>query len=114
MKTIALTLLIAALTIDAQTLPQMTVPKVKHKKTQQVVEEEEITHSCPAGYEAHYVDVRQGFDFDYYLNNPGLPFQSEFSENVPAYTLCFSKEFMDEVRKNPDLKSHRPSPPRAI
>ena len=109
-------LALAASTVFAQTAsaPDMAFPKVETKTEHQTQTYTTITHSCPAGYEAHYVDVNKGFDYDYYVQNPGLQGWSEFSENVPMFTICFSKEFMDKVRKNKDLLSTRPAPPKGV
>jgi hypothetical protein len=92
---------------------QMVAPKVDkqtHTTTQTSVE---VTRSCPAGYEGHFVDTRTGFGWEYWNGGTGFGyFIGEYGE--PGYTICFSKEFMDGVRKNPDLLTNRPMPPRPV
>ena len=95
------------------TAPDMTVPKVERKTTQRTVQDEEVIRTCPAGYEGHFVDIQEGFDWRYWNGATALIGPIEFGEHgIPGYTICFSKKFMDEIRKNKDLVAPRPVPPR--
>jgi hypothetical protein len=108
MKLIALVMLLVA---AQATAPEMTVPKIEHKTIQRTVQDEEITVTCPEGYEGHFVDHETGFDWQQGYFNGGTSFNlgPEW-----GYTICFSKKFMDEIRKNQELLRPRPSPPRPI
>lgn len=90
---------------------QMVAPKVEHKKRTETQTYDDVTRSCPVGYEGHFVDTRTGFDYAYWVGGTQL-FWSGNTE--PGYTVCFKKEFMDEIRKNPELLAPRPAQPRAI
>jgi len=90
---------------------QMVAPKVEHKKRTETQVYDEVTRSCPAGYEGHFVDTQTGFDYVYWLGNLQW---SVSTGGIPGYTICFKKEFMDEIRKNPELLVARPAPPRPI
>ena|SRR6266550_9354357 len=89
---------------------QMVAPKVEHKKRTETQVYDEVTRSCPAGYEGHFVDTQTGFGYEYW--NSGAWVGN--GPSVPGYTVCFKKEFMDEIRKNPELLTARPAPPRPI
>src|SRR6266550_1431749 len=89
---------------------QMVAPKVERKTRTETQVYEQVTRSCPAGYEGHFVDTQTGFGDEYWVTNgSGLVLESS-----PGYTVCFKREFMDEIRKNPDLLARRPAPPRPI
>ena len=92
---------------------QMVAPKVEHKKRTETQTYDEVIRSCPAGYEGHFVDVQEGFDFGRWVT--GATFSGGFTlGEPPGYTICFKKEFMDEIRKNPELLAPRPAPPRGV
>ena len=99
-------------------LPQsdMTVPVVEHHPSSYTTTTDSITHKCPEGYEGHYVDIQPGFDFDYWgFGGYSQVYGSNlYSPGPSAYTICFKKEFMDKIRKNPELQSNRPAPPRPV
>jgi len=93
--------------------PSITVPKVDKKIEKQVQEYTTVTRTCPAGYEGHFVDPDVGFDgltTNGELFNSGSGYYTFGSESggPPMYTMCFKKEFMDLVRKNPDLIATKP------
>ena len=95
--------------------PVMVQPHVTHRDEAQTTHYDIVTHTCPEGYEGHYVDQRPGFESDYWLSLGGegwIPFNTFSSD--PAFTVCFEKKFMDELRKNPDMKAMRPQPPRGV
>jgi hypothetical protein len=82
---------------------QMVAPKVEktpHTETQTYIT---VTRSCPAGYEGHFVDVEPDFDAKF----PSVSLYGGEFMGAPGYTVCFKKEFMDEIRKNPDLLTNR-------
>jgi hypothetical protein len=89
---------------------QMVAPKIEHKKRTEMQTYDEVTRSCPQGYEAHFVDTREGFDWTYWNGGEGF----YWGESIPGYTVCFKKEFMDEIRKNPELLVPRPARPRPV
>lgn len=86
-------------------LPQseMVAPTVEHHKETQTTVNDYVTRSCPAGYEGHFVVIAPGFDAQFPSIGTNL-FGSEM-----FYTVCFKKELMDGVRKNPDLAAMRPT-----
>jgi hypothetical protein len=88
---------------------QMTVPKVTHEKHETTQTYTTTKMECPAGYEGHFVDQYAGFESHFEM---GVATWGQ--EGAPAFALCFKKDFMDGVRKNPDLSTYRPSPPRAV
>jgi len=91
---------------------EMTLPKVTHTKHSDTIITTVTTHTCPPGYEGHYVDPIVGFDEDYQLHE-GITWGEGVQDiGTVSYTVCFLKSFMDEVRKNPDMSSHKPLPPR--
>jgi hypothetical protein len=98
------------------TQQQMVAPKVEHKKHEQTTTYDEVIRSCPDGYEGHFVDFNSGFDYSYWMSTGNLTMSTwSFSElGPPGYTICFKKEFMDEIRKNPDLLIARPAPPKGV
>jgi hypothetical protein len=91
---------------------QMVAPKVERKKRTETQVYEEVTRSCPAGYEGHFVDTRTGFGPEYWWGEQGF-FISAYGGEL-GYTVCFKKEFMDEIRKNPELIAERPLPPKPV
>ena len=93
----------------------MTVPKVEHHQRQQTQTYDEITRSCPAGYEGHFVDTEVGFDSSdrFWTGSSTFSTYPSYS-GEPGYTICFDTKFMDGVRKNPELLIARPQPPRPI
>jgi hypothetical protein len=99
---------------------QMVAPKVEHKKHEETTTYDEVIRSCPAGYEGHFVDVRAGFDWQYWNGEGGSwSFAYGWGYNLDGqgevgYTVCFKKEFMDKIRKNPDLLAPKPAPPRPV
>ncbi len=104
--------LIAALMLFPQ--EPMVAPKVEHHERKETQTYDDVTRSCPAGYEGHFVDIQQGFDWRYW-DGGGYVFSGFPSAgSAPAYTVCFKKEFMDEIRKNPELLIPRPQPPHGV
>jgi len=95
---------------------QMVAPKVEHKKRTETQVYDEVTRSCPDGYEGHFVDIQAGFggSSGYNGSNNNLVFYQTIFGPEAGYTVCFKKEFMDEIRKNPELLVQRPAPPRPI
>jgi len=91
---------------------QIVAPKVEHKKRTETQEYDDVTRSCPAGYEGHFVDTNTGFGWTTYWNGAWAYVITGYPE--PGYTVCFKKEFMDEIRKNPELLAPRPAPPRPV
>lgn len=85
----------------------ITVPKVEHKTQSYTSTVEVVERTCPDGYEGHFVDPQLGFDDEYWLRRGTVTVGPE-----SAYTICFKKDFMDKVRKNPDMLTVKPSPPR--
>jgi len=96
----------------------MVAPKVEHKQRQQVETYDEVTRTCPEGYEGHFVDYQEGFDSRYYWSGGtgtasiGQIWIDGSGVREIGYTICFKKEFMDQIRKNPDLLAPRPAPPK--
>ena len=90
---------------------QMVAPKVEHKKRTETQVYDEVTRSCLDGYEGHFVDEQVGFTERGHLGMSG--WISEWGSG-PGYTICFKKEFMDEIRKNPEMLVQRPAPLRPI
>lgn len=84
----------------------ITVPKVEHETKSYTSTVEIVKRTCPDGYEAHFVDIREGFDQGYWLSGTGL-----YNISEPGYTICFKTDFMDKVRNNPEMLAARPSPP---
>lgn len=93
---------------------QMVAPKVEHKKRTETQVYDDVTRSCPDGYEGHFVDTRTGFGYEYWWSNGGLWNTLQYDLGAPGYTICFDKKFMDEIRKNPALLVARPAPPRPV
>jgi hypothetical protein len=94
---------------------QMVAPKVEHKKRTETQVYDEVTRSCPAGYEGHFVDPAVGFDYSVWLGGNMNGWGNITGWDHPqVYTICFKKEFMEEIRKNPEMLATRPAPPRAI
>jgi hypothetical protein len=83
--------------------PPMVAPTVTHHDEPYVQHFDRVEISCPDGYEGHFVDADSGFEWNW---NHGI----EMSR-PPGYVVCFSKEFMDKIRANPDLLRPRPAPP---
>jgi hypothetical protein len=104
MKIVAMMVLAALLGIPQDS---MTVPQVKHEKHTTETTTDYVTRTCPDGYEGHFVDVDPGFNGKYegILFSNGSPAEPQ---GPLGYTICFKKEFMDQVRKNPDLLTPRP------
>lgn len=84
----------------------ITVPKVERKTQSYTSTVETVERTCPDGYEGHFVDPTLGFDNGYWLRR-GIVIGPD-----SGYTICFRKDFMDKVRKNPDMLTVKPSPPR--
>jgi hypothetical protein len=106
-------LIVLAWAFFAQSINEpMVLPKVEHKTEKHEVTDETETRSCPVGYEGHFVDQRQGFDWQYWAF--GNVFGGVSINGEPAFTVCFKKGFMDELRKNKDMVRMRPSPPRGV
>lgn len=87
---------------QAKEKPSMVAPTVSHHDETMTQHYDRVTVSCPDGYEGHFVDVGVGFDGTW---NGGYVFGNE---GAPGYTICFSKEFMDKIRANPELLRGRP------
>ena len=86
----------------------MVEPKVEHHKRVTTQEYDEVTITCPEGYEGHYVDYGIGFDSSsQFTTNWGNP-------QPVGYIVCFDKKFMDKIRANPELQRMRPSPARPM
>lgn len=92
---------------------QLVAPRVEHKKHAETFTYDEVTRSCPVGYEGHFVDTRTGFGSEYWNGGWGLSWSSTY-QSEPGYTVCFKKEFMDKIRENPELLVARPAPPRPV
>ena len=107
----AIIALVALLSFSIPVQDPMVVPKVEHKKRTETQTYDDITRSCPEGYEGHFVDTRTGFDWQYWMGGYGF---SNMIEPPPGYTVCFKKEFMDKLRANPDMLAPRPLPPRGV
>lgn len=104
-------IVLALLAVGAQS-ESMVVPKVEHETKSSTTTYEVVTRSCPEGYKGHFVDYNAGFDaMNYWVIGSGA-FNS--LDGAPAYTVCFKKEFMEQVRKNKDLLTTRPLAPRPI
>ena len=88
----------------------ITVPKVEHKTETYSYTNEIITRTCPDGYEGHFVDTHTGFGGEYWLSG----FSFGFNSIDVGYTICFKKDFMDKVRKNPEMIANRPLPPKGV
>jgi hypothetical protein len=87
---------------------QMVAPTVTHHEEKSVQTYDRVEITCPAGYEGHYVDQPIGFDgsaggpYGFWMNGSGG------GSGPPAYMICFSNEFMEQIRKNPELLRARP------
>jgi len=92
---------------------QMVAPKVEHKKRTETQVYDDVTRSCPVGYEGHFVDVHTGFGWEYWNGGYGFSING-YGGGEPGYTVCFKQEFMDEIRKNPELLVVRPARPRPV
>lgn len=92
---------------------QMVPPKIEHHTYETTQKHDTVTRSCPAGYEGHFVDKQEGFDssFPQMIGSWGI---EGYPSGAPAYTICFKNDFMEQIRKNPDLTTYRPAPPRAV
>lgn len=86
----------------------MAVPTVTHKDDSYTQKVDTVTRKCPDGYEGHFVDQQAGFGWDDGYFNGGYFIPSA------VFTICFKKSFMDDVRKNKDLSTVRPDPPRGV
>jgi hypothetical protein len=106
---------LASLALLMQSNP-IVAPIVTHKDESYTQHVDRVTRTCPPGYEGHYVDQKLGFDSDYWAGGTGFVFSDSgtFTGGPPYYTICFDKKFMDEIRKNRDLSSQRPLPPRGV
>jgi hypothetical protein len=94
---------------------QMIAPKVEKSVNRMIQEQTTITRTCPAGYEAHFVFVHEGFDTPMAsLTTSGNFTYGELSTGPEVYAVCFKNGFMDEIKKNPDLKTTPPPPPRPV
>jgi hypothetical protein len=89
--------------LDPVPKPPMVAPTVTHHDVSSVQHYDRVEISCPDGYEGHFVDVDNGFEWNW---NHGIQMGMPL-----GYTVCFSKEFMDQIRANPDLLRQRPAPP---
>jgi hypothetical protein len=105
MKTIGLAILLFLAGMQADQM--MVAPKVTRETKQTVSEFTVTTRTCPAGYEGHFVDEAVGFNSESSMMYWG-------DGGPPVFTICFKTEFMDGVRKNPDMSAVRPQPPRAV
>jgi len=93
---------------------QMVAQKVEHKKRTETQTFDDVTRSCPDGYEGHFVDIGAGFDAMTITSLDSFGTIESWQGRPPGYTICFKKEFMDEIRKNPEMLVQRPAPPRAL
>jgi len=87
----------------------ITVPKVEHKTESYTYTTDTLTRTCPDGYEGHFVDLQIGFGDEYWFSGYGLSLGAQ-----QGYTICFKKDFMDKVRKNPEMIANRPALPKGI
>jgi hypothetical protein len=93
---------------------RMVAPKVEHKKRTETQTHDDVTRSCPAGYEGHFVDIQPGFDSERWISQTLIYRLNQYGAGELGYTICFKKEFMDEIRKNPELLAPRPAPPKGV
>lgn len=77
----------------------MVTPKVTHHDEQSVQHYDRVEITCPEGYEGHFVDVQLGFE----PRMPSISFGGEYGGGELKYVVCFSKEFMDKLRANPEM-----------
>lgn len=108
MKSIAVGALLFFAGMQAE---QMVTPKIEHHTYETTEKHDTVTRSCPVGYEGHYVDKQEGFDAVF--PEPNISWGG-YVPGPPVYTICFKNDFMEQVRKNPDLTTYRPAPPRAV
>jgi hypothetical protein len=99
-------LAIAAALLFAQSETTMILPKVEHhERTETHVEKhDDVTRSCPDGYEGHLVDIPVGFDG--YFNGTGISING-WEQGTQMFTVCFKIEFMEKLRKNPDMTVYK-------
>lgn len=90
---------------------QMVAPKVEHKQREETYKYDDVTRTCPDGYEGHFVDVQTGFGIERYW--AGIQYFA-IGAGEFGYTICFKKEFMDKIKKNPELFAPRPLPPKPV
>jgi hypothetical protein len=96
---------------------QMVLPKVQHRDEVQTTHYDIVTHTCPEGFEGHYVDPAQGFEsyysgrFGYGLSMSGGDIEVRGEE---AFTVCFDKNFIEQLKKNPDMLTRKPLPARGV
>ena len=102
MRNVILISLLLATPLQTQKEP-MVAAKVTHHKEVTTQEYDRVYVSCPDWYEGHLVDIPIGFD----TPANSIDFRVNFDGPV-GYAVCFKRDFMDELRKNPDLLRARP------
>ena len=112
MRTIAILSLLGILAYQ-QSTPPMLGAKVEHHERTETQTHDEVTVSCPDGYEGHFVDENTGFGYEYWMGSSGYGFSYNIS-GTPGYTICFDKKFMDDIRKKPELLRMRPPQPHGV
>lgn len=79
-----------------------TVPATATHHIQKYVQTDDfVERTCPEGYEGHFVDPHDGF----FADAPVL----QLGEGQAVFAVCFKKDFMDKLRKNPDALMVKPT-----